>query len=32
MAGLICKSREEILRETEEKAFANERDFYGSLT
>jgi len=29
MAGLICKSREEILREAEEKAFANERDFHG---
>jgi hypothetical protein len=29
MAGLICKSREEILREAEEKAFAYERDFHG---
>jgi hypothetical protein len=29
MADLIARSREEILREAEEKAYANEKSFHG---
>ncbi len=29
MAGVIGKSREEIMREAEQKAYANERDYHG---